>query len=144
MKFQFIVDKHREEVVVYAPERTPLVEELERLATKRPMLTAYSPEKDTLLELDCTQIECITVLDGKTCLIDAKGKHSLSKRKLYELEALLPDSFYRINKSTIANGHAIVRFEATFSGGVNAVFRCGYKDYVSRRCFSQIKRRLDK
>ena len=27
---------------------------------------------------------------------------------------------------------------------VDAVFKCGYKEYVSRRCFAQIKRRFEK
>lgn len=144
MTFHFIPDKRREAVVVYAPARTALIDELERIVSNRPMLTAYTPERDMLLNFDCAQVECITVIDGKTCLIDTKGQRSYSKLRLYELEAVLPEIFYRINKSTIANGQAILRFEATFSGGVNAVFRCGYKDYVSRRCFSQIKRRLNK
>ena len=54
-----------------------------------------------------------------------------------------PSYFIRINKSTLANEHRIVRFDAAFSGGVDAVFRCGYRDYVSRRCFSQIRRRYE-
>ena len=27
---------------------------------------------------------------------------------------------------------------------LDAVFKCGYREYVSRRCFAQIKRRFDK
>ena len=30
-----------------------------------------------------------------------------------------------------------------FSGGVDAVFRCGYREYVSRRCFAEIRRRYE-
>jgi len=26
---------------------------------------------------------------------------------------------------------------------VDAVFKCGYREYVSRRCFAQIKRRFE-
>ena len=62
---------------------------------------------------------------------------------LRDLEALLPSYFIRINKSTLANEHRIVRFDAVFSGGVDAVFRCGYREYVSRRCFTQIRRRYE-
>ena len=46
-------------------------------------------------------------------------------------------------KSTLANEHRIDRFDAAFSGGVDAVFRCGYREYVSRRCFAEIRRRYE-
>ena len=36
---------------------------------------------------------------------------------------LLPSYFIRINKSTLANEHRILRFDAAFSGGVDAVFQ---------------------
>ena len=46
-------------------------------------------------------------------------------------------------QATLANEHRILRFDAAFSGGVDAVFRCGYREYVSRRCFSEIRRRYE-
>ena len=49
----------------------------------------------------------------------------------------------RINKSNIANEHRILKFETLIGGGVDAIFKCGYKDYVSRRCFKDIKRRYE-
>ena len=52
-------------------------------------------------------------------------------------------NFFRINKSSLANEAALERFTSTYSGGINAVFTCGYEDYVSRRCFSVIKRRFN-
>ena len=30
-----------------------------------------------------------------------------------------------------------------FGGGVDAVFQCGFREYVSRRCFSEIRRRYE-
>jgi DNA-binding LytR/AlgR family response regulator len=59
------------------------------------------------------------------------------------LEHQLPSSFIRINKSTLANESALDRFTVTYAGSVDAVFKCGYTEYVSRRCFAQIKRRLE-
>ena len=60
-----------------------------------------------------------------------------------ELEQQLPASFIRINKSSLANESALDRFTVTVAGSVDAVFKCGYREYVSRRCFAQIKRRLE-
>ena len=65
------------------------------------------------------------------------------QERLRDLEAVLPAYFIRINKSTLANERRILRFDAAVSGGVDAVFRCGYRDYVSRRCFAQIRRRYE-
>ena len=59
------------------------------------------------------------------------------------MEEILPSYFIRINKSALANEHRILRFDAVFSGGVDAVFQCGFKEYVSRRCFAEIKGRYN-
>ena len=64
--------------------------------------------------------------------------------RLYEVENLLPGYFIRINKSTLANEARLDRFQVTYAGSVDAVFKCGYTEYVSRRCFAQIKRRFEK
>ena len=41
------------------------------------------------------------------------------------------------------NEKRLEKFKTTFSGAVDAVFKCGYVEYVSRRCLSQIKRRFE-
>ena len=74
-----------------------------------------------------------------------KNKNGDKRRvgtSLSELEAILPSYFIRINKSAIANENRIQMFNTVYSGAVDAVFKCGYKEYVSRRCFREIKRRL--
>ncbi|MBQ5346928.1 MAG: LytTR family transcriptional regulator, partial [Ruminococcus sp.] len=67
--------------------------------------------------------------------------HNLSFN-LYEAAQELPASFIKINKSTIANKTRIERFSAVFSGSVDVIFKSGYTDYVSRRCFAEIKKEL--
>ena len=89
------------------------------------------------------EIECITIVDRKVIAIDKnKDKYRLQER-LRDLENILPSYFIRINKSALANEHRIERFNAVFSGGVDAIFKCGYKEYVSRRCFADIRRRYE-
>ena len=94
-------------------------------------------------KLSFSDIECVTVLDRKVVAIDTQGLHYSLRERLRDLEAVLPSYFIRINKSTLANEHRIDRFDAAFSGGVDAVFRCGYREYVSRRCFAEIRRRYE-
>lgn len=143
MKFKMIIDKSKDEEIVatvHAPsELTEKIRQLVMEHTGTDRIAAYW--EDDIKMLAFSQIACITVCDGKTYAIDVKGTQYRLKQRLYELESILPSSFIRINKSAIANEQQIERFAATFSGAVDAVFRSGYREYVSRRCFAQIKRR---
>ena len=143
MKFKLIIDKEKdEEVVATVHTRSALIDERESLMSKHTdRIPGYT--EDDIKMLSVSEIECITVLDGKTYAIDSKNQSYRLKQRLYELEEQLPSSFIRINKSTLANETALDRFTVTVAGSVDAVFKCGYTEYVSRRCFAQIKRRLE-
>ena len=146
MKFKLLIDPTKEEeVVATVHERTPLIDEIEALIlshTGTDSIYGFRDEDWRLLRF--SEIECITVLDGKIYAIDRKNQKYRLKERLYVLEERLPGYFLRINKSSIANEKRLERFVATYSGAVDAVFKCGYREYVSRRCFAQIKRRFDK
>lgn len=143
MRFKLIIDKEKnEEVVATVHSRSALIDEIEALISKHTDRIPGYTEDDIKL-LSVSEIECVTVLDGKTYAIDSKNRRYRLKQRLYELEQQLPSSFIRINKSALANEGALDRFTATIAGGVDAVFKCGYTEYVSRRCFAQIKRRFD-
>ncbi|MBP3634707.1 MAG: LytTR family transcriptional regulator [Oscillospiraceae bacterium] len=145
MKFKVIIDPEREEeVVVYARVHTPLIEELERFVlsnTGADSICVYTD--DTWKVLPYAEIECITAVNGKVYATDIQGQQYRLKQRLYELEEKLPCYFIRINKSAIANEKRIDRFCAGYSGSVDAVFKCGCREYVSRRCFAQIRRRYE-
>ena len=143
MKLKVIIDKEKEEeVVVTAHQRTALIDEIEALISKHTdRIPGYT--EDDIKMLSVSEIECVTVLDGNTYAIDSKNRRYRLKHRLYELEAVLPSSFIRINKSTLANEARLDRFAVTIAGSVDAVFKCGYTEYVSRRCFAQIKRRFE-
>ena len=145
MRFRLIIDKSKEEeVVATVHSRTPLIGELEALLSEHEgfdRIPGYLDDDIKMLSLH--EIECITVIDGKTYAIDSKNCRYRLKQRLYELEAALPPCFIRINKSTLANEARLDRFTVTIAGSVDAVFKCGYCEYVSRRCFAQIKRRFE-
>ncbi|MBQ8230499.1 MAG: LytTR family transcriptional regulator [Lachnospiraceae bacterium] len=145
MIFKLIIDKTAEEnVTATVHDRSPLTNQLEALVmqyTGTDQIPAYT--EDDMKMLPFSEIECITVLDGKTYAIDIHADRYRLKQRLYELEEQLPSCFIRINKSTLANETRLERFTASFSGAVDAVFKCGYTEYVSRRCFAAIKRRYD-
>ena len=143
MQFKLIIDQEKdEEVVITAHKRNTLIDEIEALISKHTdRIPGYT--EDDIKMLSVSEIECITVLDGKSYAIDTKNCRYRLKQRLYELEQQLPASFIRINKSSLANETYLDRFAVTIAGSVDAVFKCGYREYVSRRCFTQIKRRLE-
>lgn len=145
MKYKLIIDKEsEEEIIAIVKEPNSLTEEIENLVLSyagKDTITGLNDE--ILLQLKFSDIECITVIDRKITAIDVRGIQYRIPQRLYEIEAILPSYFVRINKSTIANWNRILRFDTVFSGAVDAIFMCGHKDYVSRRCFTEIKRRLD-
>ena len=144
MKFTLLIQKDREEEIhALVHEESEFTEKLQNLVLHyngADKLPAY--KEDEMRMLSFSQIECIFSQDGKTWTIDQKGIQYRLKYRLYELEQLLPPNFIRINKSAIANRIQIDKLTASFNGSVNAVFKCGYQDYVSRRCLTEIKRSL--
>ena len=74
MKFKLIIDKTKEEeVAVTAHERSSLTEQIEALVmqhTGSDRIIAYT--EDEMKQLSFANIECITVLDGKTYVIEEK------------------------------------------------------------------------
>ena len=145
MKYKLIIDKDAEEeivAIVHAP--SSLTQQIENLVCSfsgADSLMGYREEG--MRKLAFSEIDCITILDRKVIAIDTAGVHYRIQERLRDLEAILPSYFIRINKSALANEHRIARFDAVFSGGVDAVFQCGYREYVSRRCFSEIRRRYE-
>ena len=145
MKYKLIIDKNVEEEII-AIVHTPshLTQQIENLIcnyTGVDYIMGY--REDEIRKLTFQEIECITILDRKVFAIDTQGKHYRLQDRLRDLEEILPSYFIRINKSTLANEHRILRFDAAFNGSVDAIFQCGYKDYVSRRCFAEIRRRYE-
>ena len=145
MKYKLIIDTDAEEeiiAVVHAPSSlTQEIEDLVHSFSGVDFIMGYREEE--MRKLSFKEIECVTVIDRRVIAIDSDGNHYSLKDRLRDLEDILPAYFIRINKSTLANEHRIQRFDATFNGGIDAVFYCGYKEYVSRRCFAEIRRRYE-
>ena len=145
MKYKLIIDKNAEEEII-AIVHTPsmLTQQIENLVCSFSGVDSIMGyREDEMRKLSFEEIECITIQDRKVIAIDSKGNSYRLQDRLRDLEDMLPSYFIRINKSTLANEHRIRRFDAVFSGGVDAVFQCGYREYVSRRCFAEIRRRYD-
>lgn len=143
MKFNLIIDKSKEEEITATVHgRSSLTERIEALVMQysgNDRIPVFSEDEMKLLSF--SEIESVFSEEGKTFVTDSSGNRFRIKMRLYEIEEILPSYFIRINKSALANEKRIERFSANFSGAVDAVFKSGNKEYVSRRCFAEIKRR---
>ena len=145
MKYKIIIDRNvEEEIIAIVHEPSALTQQIEDLVCSYSGADSIMGYRDDeMRKLAFAEIECITILERKVIAIDTNGVHYRIQDRLRDLEEILPSYFIRINKSTLANEHRILRFHAGFSGGVDAIFQCGYKEYVSRRCFAEIRRRYE-
>lgn len=141
MKCEIMIDQNAEEkVVIYAKEATKLVQEIRQLVeASHAGLLGYNGKE--IVTLNPADIHCITVTGGKTFAICEKETLQL-KERLYVLEGKLPDCFFKINQSCIANMRMIERFDASISGTLKVRFKNGHTDYVSRRQLKQVKERI--
>ena len=142
MKIKIFIDKeHDEEVVIYAHEKSELVDKIERLVKGDGSIVA---KRDRVsYNIDFCDIVCFTSDDNK--VFAHAGKEMLEvDEKMYELEESLPDNFIKINKSCIANIDKIKSFDATITGTLAVNFKNGYRDFVSRRRMKFVKERLMK
>ena len=143
MKFTLVINKEdEEEIIAKVHSASKLTSDIENL------ILSYNGEDEIIVQGDyelkglaISEIDCIIVIDRRVYVVDSRAQKYRTGGSLTEMEDLLPNYFIRINKSTIANERRISCYKTTFSGGVDAIFRSGYRDYVSRRCFAEIKRR---
>lgn len=104
------------------------------------MIPAYDDKDLIMLNLD--NIMMFTIIENKVFAICNNKQYHIRKR-LYQIEDILPTSFWRINKSTIINRFYIDEFKETKTSEVNVIMKNGLSDYVSRRCFSRIREELN-
>ena len=141
MKLKLIIDKNRdEEILIYAHEKTALVETIEQLVLQDNFeLIGYADREAVRLNL--AEICSFTVEDNRVFATTLKERYKL-KYRLWQLEEKLPESFVKINQSCIANIRMIDRFDTSISGSLLVKFKNGSTDYVSRRQLKTVKERL--
>ena len=140
MKFKLIIDQNCEdEIVATVRQKSDLTDYIQSLVEEsNDKLVGYY--ENQIIRLDTDKIECVYSQDNKTFVVYSDKNVYQIKKRLYEVEEILPPTFIRINKSAIANSKSIKKFVTIITGSVNVEFKSGYVDYVSRRCFAQIKR----
>ncbi len=140
MKCTVHIDKTREEeVVIWAKSRSPLIEDILSLLEEHRPLLGF--REDSITPLSWEEVSCFTIVAQKMFAKTEAGDFRL-KCRLWELESRLPPTYVKINQSTLANIKQISRFTISPTGSLMVHFRCGYRDYVSRRQLKAVKEKL--
>lgn len=142
MKYKTVIEPGREElVVIYAPEYTDRVREIEKFISQdeRGELVGYLEE--SIIPLRSDEISAF-ISEGGAVYAIVSAKRILVKERLYTLEERFGSAYVRINQSCLANVSKIARFDASLSGALAVNFKDGYRDYVSRRQMKVVKERI--
>ena len=144
MKYTLHIDKEREEeIIIHAHEKSPLVNEIERLISAEkvgtPPIVGYIG--NDIIEIDPREVYCFFI-EGKKLFASLKRGDALIKKRLYEIESRLDKDFVKINQSTVANMRLIDRFSVSIGATLTVHFKNGRRDYVSRRQMKAVKERL--
>ena len=139
--FTFIDSNEEEKVVIYAKERTTLVEEIEKLVASTGVSLTGTLE-DTSILINPSEVSCFISESGKIyALIDEK-RYQL-KERLYQLEDMpFNEYFVKLNQSCLANIKQMKEFKTSIGGATLVIFKNGYKDYISRRELKHVKERI--
>lgn len=144
MKFKLLINPHKNEIVqAQVHQKSIFTDNLEKFVLTNGnsnSIIGYDDKDHVILQLE--DIVIITILDNKITAICINKKRYHLRKRIYQLTNELPNNFWRINKSSIVNKIYIDRFEETKTAGVNIVMKNGLSDYVSRRCFSKIRKEL--
>ena len=142
MKCFTFIDKNEEErVIIYAKEKTSLVEQIEKLVSSSGV-SLTGTYKDTSILINPMDVSCFVVEGGKIYALINEKKYQL-KERLYQLEDMsFNEYFVKLNQSCLANIKQIKEFKASIGGSVMVIFQNGYKDYISRRELKNVKERI--
>ncbi|AME09892.1 DNA-binding protein [Gemella sp. oral taxon 928] len=132
------------EVHIKAPEFSSEITEIkntiEKAISSSPNITFYKENTEYFISL-----KEILFFDTDMNKVYAHTKNDFFevKFKLYELEEIIPNYFFRASKSTIINLKLILSLEKSFSGSSSASFiNSNKKTHISRHYYKILKEKL--
>lgn len=140
-----ICEGDEEEIIVRChthDERIRQIEgALEGIVKSRRELTLYIGNTEYYVPI--SEILFFETSEGKV-YAHTKDRTLTAPHKLFELENMLPSSFVRISKSSIANVKVISSITRELVGnGVITFYGCAKKTYFSRSYYKILKDRID-
>ncbi len=138
--YTYIEEVSEEKVLIYANERTKLIDEIESLV-ESVNVDLTGTLNDEIIKIDINDVTCFLSENNKVFALINDKKYQI-KQRLYQIEAMNLDMFVKINQSCLANKKKIKKFESTIGGSLKVVFKNGYIDYISRRELKNVKQRM--
>lgn len=92
-------------------------------------------------KLNCKHVFYIESMDDKVW-VHTNKKEFEYKKKLYELEEELPESFVRISKSVILNLDQVEHYSPQLNGIMKAVLNNGKEVYISRKYLKTLRYKI--
>lgn len=139
--FTFIDSNEEERVIIYAKEKTSLVEQIEKLVASTGVSLRGTCE-DTSVLIDPTEVTAFIVESGRIYALINEKKYQL-KERLYQLKDMPFNEYYvKLNQSCYANIKKIKEFKSSIGGAIMVIFQNGYVDYISRRELKNVKERI--
>ena len=138
--YTYIKEDEEERVLIYAHDRTRLVEDIESLVLSSEIDLAGSYDSE-IIKIDINDVVCFISENNKVFALIGDKKYQI-KYRLYQIEELNLNMFIKLNQSCLANKTKIKRFETTIGGALKVVFKNGYIDYIARRELKNVKKRM--
>ena len=138
--YTYIKEDEEERVLIYAHDRTRLVESIESLVLSSEIDLTGNYDSE-IIKIDINDVVCFISENNKVFALIGDKKYQI-KYRLYQLEELNLNIFIKINQSCLANKTKIKRFETTIGGALKVVFKNGYIDYIARRELKNVKKRM--
>ena len=138
--YTYIKENEEERVLIYAHDRTRLVEDIESLVlgSEIDLTGSYDSE---IIKIDINDVICFISENNKVYALIGDKKYQI-KYRLYQIEELNLNMFIKINQSCLANKTKIKKFETTIGGALKVVFKNEYIDFISRRELKNVKKRM--
>ena len=138
--YTYIKENEEERVLIYAHDRTRLVEDIESLVlgSEIDLTGSYDSE---IIKIDINDVICFISENNKVYALIGDKKYQIRYR-LYQIEELNLNMFIKINQSCLANKTKIKKFETTIGGALKVVFKNDYIDFISRRELKNVKKRM--
>ena len=138
--YTYIKEDEEEKVLIYAHDRTRLVEDIESLVLSSEIDLTGSYDSE-IIKIDINDVVCFISENNKVFALIGDKKYQI-KYRLYQIEELNLNMFIKINQSCLANKTKIKKFETTIGGALKVVFKNGYIDFISRRELKNVKKRM--
>jgi len=138
--YTYIKKDEEEKVLIYAHEKTRLVEDIESLVLSSE-IDLNGTNDGEIIKIDINDVVCFISENNKVYALIGDKRYQIRYR-LYQIEELNLNIFIKINQSCLANKTKIKRFETTIGGALKAVFKNGYVDFISRRELKNVKKRM--